>query len=429
MKYIRVKNAGEIEPQALTLLGASTKRNDTTKIGQFGSGNKYALAYLLRNDYGLKIFSGETEIAIDVRKEKYRENEYGVIHINGQQTSITTEFGKDWEFWQALREIYCNALDEGQCEMDYVQNITPKAGETHFYIQNKEAAVEFLSKFDDYFSVNKKVLFECAEGSIIEKSGTTANIYRKGIKCFNSNKQSTYDYTFNNIKVDENRLVTYTWQVEETMWNIIYQCTDKEVIKSILHNCGNSNFIEGSISDISSISASKISPQFMECLKELRLAPAGYAGLLKPDEVHNHIIVPTKIFESLRGKMEDEMVPDKFKVSRRGVFFREIPMDNLCDATLRKVMDFFNECGVVIPYEIKLAIFDNKDVYGYADIEDETIYVSQLCVEQGTNMLANCILEEYIHIKYKVMDETRAFQNAMFSEFIAYLKSKNAYLL
>lgn len=51
MKYIRIKNQWLIEPQALHLVGASTKRNDASKIGQFGSGNKYAMAYLLRNNY------------------------------------------------------------------------------------------------------------------------------------------------------------------------------------------------------------------------------------------------------------------------------------------------------------------------------------------------------------------------------------------
>jgi len=40
MKYIRVKNAGKIEVSALHMMGVSTKRGDSTKIGQFGSGNR-----------------------------------------------------------------------------------------------------------------------------------------------------------------------------------------------------------------------------------------------------------------------------------------------------------------------------------------------------------------------------------------------------
>ena len=55
MKYLIITNKGEIEPQALHLVGASTKRGDSSKIGQFGSGNKYALAYLLRNEHEVLI--------------------------------------------------------------------------------------------------------------------------------------------------------------------------------------------------------------------------------------------------------------------------------------------------------------------------------------------------------------------------------------
>ena len=47
MQYLVIRNAGEIEPGALSLMGASTKDSEE-HIGKFGSGFKYAIATLLR---------------------------------------------------------------------------------------------------------------------------------------------------------------------------------------------------------------------------------------------------------------------------------------------------------------------------------------------------------------------------------------------
>ena len=91
--------------------------------------------------------------------------------------------GKDWHFWQAIREIYCNAIDEGNSGFSFVNEPEPVENETHFYISANSMAHEFVSNFDNYFATNKKVLFECEEGRILEKTVEHANIYRKGIKC------------------------------------------------------------------------------------------------------------------------------------------------------------------------------------------------------------------------------------------------------
>jgi len=50
MKYLKFKNNGEIQLEAITLLGASTKRTDNNKIGFFGSGNKFAILIAIRVD-------------------------------------------------------------------------------------------------------------------------------------------------------------------------------------------------------------------------------------------------------------------------------------------------------------------------------------------------------------------------------------------
>ncbi len=427
MNFIRIRNSGEIQPQALHLVGASTKRNDTSKIGQFGSGNKYALAFFLRNDYNIRVFAGTKEIPITTQKESFREQEFNVIHINGEKTSITTEMGKDWAFWQAIREVYCNAIDEGGCTMDFVQDISPVEGETHFYIDTKKDVIEFMGKFDNYFATKKKVLFEGKTGRILSKSGTEANIYRKGIKCVNSNRTSVFDYDFNDIHIDENRLVMYSWLTEEKIWDLLFECDNEEIIMQILHAIKDTSFIEGSISDISTISSRNMSETFKKCLIDSNIAPKGYAGLLKPDEIHNHIIIPTKIFESVRGHIKDENVGDKFKVTKDGAMIRDMETTPLYEATIKEALYFFKECGFDIPYKIKVVISNDKELLGAA-LGGEII-LTDVCLEKGINEVVNTILEEYTHIKYGVKDETRAFQTAIITEFISYMKKHNSFAI
>jgi len=81
------------------------KTGDSSKIGMFGSGNKYAIAYFVRNNIDLKIFTGKDEIKITTEIEKFRDVEFKVISINGQKTSLTTTMGKDWELWHILLRL------------------------------------------------------------------------------------------------------------------------------------------------------------------------------------------------------------------------------------------------------------------------------------------------------------------------------------
>mgnify|MGYP000651360957 CR=1 FL=1 len=87
MKYLRISNKGIINVEALTLLGASTKRGLNGKIGMFGSGNKYALAFLLRNGFEVSIYAGNEKIEIGTEKAQFRDNDFEVITISMDRTA------------------------------------------------------------------------------------------------------------------------------------------------------------------------------------------------------------------------------------------------------------------------------------------------------------------------------------------------------
>lgn len=430
MKYLKISNTGIIDVEAITLLGASTKRGLNGKIGMFGSGNKYALSYLLRNAYEISIYAGNNLINIGTTKAGFRDNQFDVITVNNEKTSITTEFGKDWELWQAIRELYCNAIDEGDASLEYVNDIMPNENETHFYIKNRKEVSSFIGDFDKYFSENRKVLFECEQGKILEKSVEGFNLFRRGIKCFNSNKNSVYDYDLVNIEIDENRLVKYSWQIPSKIWNLIYQCTDKEIIKNVLFNCSESEYIECISSDFASVNTELMSEQYIEVLNEIKIAPKGLSGLLNLDEIGNTTVIPSIIFDQAKTKVSNKNIASKFKIYQNQLY-REIEMNELQYSTLNKAKEFFEECqyNEPISYEIKLSVFEDKDLLGLANFDNQEILLSEVCFSKGVQCVIETIIEEYIHLQYEVADETRRFQDAVIMEFVVMLKKKNAFLV
>lgn len=116
MKYLKITNNGELDIRLVALMGGTTKSKDKFKIGQFGTGLKYTLAFLYRNNLDFKIFVGTDEVKLHTEKEIIRNETFEIICINGQRTSITTKMGEDWLAWMIVRELWCNALDEGGAE-------------------------------------------------------------------------------------------------------------------------------------------------------------------------------------------------------------------------------------------------------------------------------------------------------------------------
>jgi hypothetical protein len=90
MKYLKIQNNGELDIRLIALMGGTTKSNDEFKIGQFGTGLKYTLAYLYRNNLAFKIFVGEQEVKVHIETEDIGGEIFEIICINGHRTSITT---------------------------------------------------------------------------------------------------------------------------------------------------------------------------------------------------------------------------------------------------------------------------------------------------------------------------------------------------
>ena len=153
--YMEFSNKGEVEINAFKLLGASTKRGQNGKIGFFGTGLKYAIALMLREDIKFKVYVGTKEVKLGVRKTAFGGTKVGVITVNGEKTSMTTDAGIDWKPWFAIREIYSNALDEGGA-MELSDTFNPEAGKTKIYVEMSEKLGDVSSNWQSYFTMKRE---------------------------------------------------------------------------------------------------------------------------------------------------------------------------------------------------------------------------------------------------------------------------------
>lgn len=425
MKYLRFTNTGEIELEALTLLGASTKRDDNSKIGMFGSGNKFAIAHLMKHKYPLKIFSGKDEIKIGLRDVSIRNQNFQAITFNEVATGITTEFGKDWETWQALREFYANALDEGGFTLDVIDELKPIPGTTQILVPYERDVEEFYRNSMDYFSEGKEVLFEHNGNKILRKHSTKSFIYRKGIRVFSPQFDTIFDYDLVDIDITEDRIARYEWQIKEHIWNeLLFKLNDTFLIRTILSKIGSEQFFEHHVTFYFG-TQNKPSEQWEQVLKESKICATEMSGWLTEHEAKAFTFVPKNIYNQISPLLEDENVGSVFKKNIKGELFREIEMSPTQAKTLDEAKHFFYAADFLDPikYDIIVALSDTPSRLGTITT-DKKIVVFDSALDAGVQTTIEVILEEYIHIKYNVFDETRAFQNASMREMARILKEK-----
>jgi hypothetical protein len=118
--YIKVTNNGSIKPEALELLGYSTKRNNSATIGEKGTGLKFSLIQACRD--GLEFAIATDSFICTTSTEKVDlENKRIILNykikgnknIKKVKTSFTIHAGHtEWnDDWFILREVLQNAID------------------------------------------------------------------------------------------------------------------------------------------------------------------------------------------------------------------------------------------------------------------------------------------------------------------------------
>lgn len=428
--YLKIQSLGEIETEAFTLIGASSKRNDSSKIGYFGSGLKYSISALLRNNIEFKIFQGEKEIKFETIDKSFRSEIYKAISVNGQETSMTTTMGgADWDLpFAPIREIYSNALDEDEdALLKKVIDVNGESGSTTIFIEMNENVKHFYDNFDSYFcNKNPNVLHSNEFISIyptVENDGL--RYFRKGILCHHDEKEKTiFNYNSPSFEINESRVLNNHFSARSLVARGLKMCNDKYVIKTIIENLkgGNAGYLEHKL-DWSWYQ--KFSEEWFEVCSKYKFIPAEMVMFAKPSQLEGRIVLPKNLLIQLYKQFRELDVLGLSEKSGESEYIEDThPSQILIDKVIES-MSLLNRTRYthrLVSPVIVYANFSSSNVLGMAD--NGKIILSVKLESYDVNAISKIIIEENEHNKSGYSDETREFQNHLFDLYFDQLTSK-----
>lgn len=372
-------NKGEIDVRAITTFGVNVKESDSA-IGYFGTGLKYAIAILLRKGCGITIYSGIEAYHFNLEAADIRGKKFQVITMNDQPLGFTTEVGKNWELWQAFRELYCNTMDEdGYMTTDLE---SPRYDRTLVVVHGHPLKEVYEQRHE--IILNTQPLLELAGAEI--HPGESRFVYNKGIRVYELDEPTCYTYNITkNVTLTEDRTIAFEFEALRGITSSICRMSESDpeaerILKTIL--TAGKGYTEHRFDLTMQIS---VDPFILEMADQLRLSPG-----VNPS-VHPLLLSHAKA------------QPPK-----------PVDLSSIQEQQLDRAIKFCRRIGYAVDrYPIVVSDSLQGSLHGLA--ENETIYMSPDVFGMGTKYVAATLLEEYLHLHTGYGDMSRDLQSYLFN--------------
>lgn len=421
MKYLKIQNNGELDIRLVALMGGTTKANDQFKIGQWGSGLKYTLAWLLKHNLDFHIFIGEERVNISTETEIIRDEEFEIICINGNRTSITTQMGGDaWEPWMIVRELWCNALDEGGEVREITSNLLGESGTTTFYIQASTELMKVWDNWSNYFIHDQEPMSDTSNYKIYP-GGEAIRIYKQGVLIYeDTTNKSLFSYDVRNADINELREFRGTISYEMTK---ALSKASKKVIEYFLENISEAYF-EGTMDYGWYTSFDKtwkevignskiIHPKAIEQIVSRGLEVDTTSCIVVPEKVYKFL---TKEFTGIGALRMADAVNEFFEVH-----------DEELELKVKQGLTVLEACGYYLHPELKFVfgVFGDKRVWAKINTDAKEILISESLKDKSLFDVVSTLIEENEHFNTGFRDHTREFQQHFIDLFTKTLLDKN----
>lgn len=382
-------NPGNLDLKLLTTFGASVKES-YNPIGYFGTGLKYAIASSLRHGAKVRLKTNGQRWMFRAVPEIIRGKEFQMVYMTGPNPvegiacGFTLDLGKNWEPWMAYREFYSNALDE---QGGVVQGSYHFADGVEGTVWEIDSAVmdRVWSERQFYFlDRDRAPLYKDAAVEIYPGSSTT--IFYRGIKVCAIPKPSLYTYNITgNVSLTEDRTLQY-WTAESIIAVCLAKCTDRAILTAVLS--AHETTLEGSI---------------------------GYSEWYDPSgEFTDTVMALSKTkFANVQGSAR-AMVR---KRDQSKLLPEPVTLTPVETVMFKRAREFVARIGFDITEPIVVTDTLGKSVLGMAT--NGTIFLSKAAFALGTKIVAGTLIEEHIHLKHDLSDESRGMQEFLLNKLVS----------
>jgi len=419
-QWLLIENKGEIDINALILMGGSTKRDSASAIGYFGSGNKYTIALFMKSGIGFRIYSGGLELVVSTKDVKFRDKEFQQILINGQETSLTTDMGPQWDTWMGIREWVSNSIDEGESNIvSCTENLQTREGYTRIYVEHHEEIESVIQNWDKYFAFDRcDDIVNIPQGKVFPQMDTQKEsllLYRKGIQCYHMSAQKAlYSYDLPAYKINESRVVSDSYGAKDDTCKFLCKYATEDIAESILSNAfaGDNKYWEGGM-EWYYYGSNRLSQEWRKAIGDRIIVNNDASGFyMKEMSEHKYYRVSREMAKAIKGSFEDVTVYGIGQDSSGGLNWRNVEETPKMQYMLKRAKGFCEETQYAVNYPIQVVEFDKNDTLGCA--HDNTIYIAAKTFDKGMKEVVMTIMEENEHLRTGYEDESRSLQTHLF---------------
>ena len=374
----------EIPTECLVTFGVNVKPNTDSPIGFFGTGLKYAIAIALRNNAPIYItqHTGSALVRTDffTRPTDIRGKSFDLVYMqrgNDEPVSMgfTTELGKTWQPWMALRELMSNTMDENGVVS------TSKISSKRTTIAVGQPIANAMPISELYIGAPQ------AEGVEISAcAARSSKFYYQGFYVGDFHMPTLFRYNFNcKLNLTEERTFNNIHTLESIVRNAVIQSHDEELLRSFL-TAPKDHWESTFYWQYSAFNASTTCRAVID-------------KLMQGDR--------SKLSENVRA-LAKELGHQTLPVTRKATPAEQRALD--------KAIAFLRKLDIELP---TIHICPELETFGCVFLgASPDIFLGKQVFDYGLKTIVGTLLEEYTHLESKSSDFSRAFQEALIAQYL-----------